>query len=80
MASLKALIVKAIREQGLFTLDEVKNVQKRVAPAALVRVLLEQVLMNVLGTDYSATPERSPSAVVLIYLMMKFAKLFALAI
>ncbi len=54
----KGAIVKAIREQGLFTLDEVKKCTKASSSCGSCTGLVEQVLMNVLGTDYSATPRK----------------------
>ena len=54
----KGTIVKAIREQGLFTLDEVKKCTKASSSCGSCTGLVEQVLMNVLGTDYSATPRK----------------------
>lgn len=54
----KGTIVKAIREQGLFTLDEVKKCTKARSPCGSCTGLVEQVLMNVLGTDYSATTRK----------------------
>ena len=54
----KGAIVKAIRDQGLFTLDEVKKCTKASSSCGSCTGLVEQVLMNVLGTDYSATPRK----------------------
>ena len=54
----KGTIVKAIREQGLFTLDEVKKCTKASSSCGSCTGLVEQILMNVLGTDYSATPRK----------------------
>jgi nitrite reductase (NADH) large subunit len=57
----KGTIVKAIREQGLFTLDEVKKCTKASSSCGSCTGLVEQVLMNVLGTDYSCLLYTSPS-------------------
>ena len=54
----KGTIVKAIRDQGLFTLEEVKKCTKASSSCGSCTGLVEQILMNVLGTDYSATPRK----------------------
>ena len=54
----KGAIVKAVRDQGLFTLDEVKKCTKASSSCGSCTGLVEQILMNVLGSDYSATPRK----------------------
>lgn len=54
----KGTIVKAIKEQGLFTLDEVKKCTKASASCGSCTGLVEQILMNTLGSDYSAAPSK----------------------
>jgi len=54
----KGVIVGAIRDQGLFTLDEVKKCTKASSSCGSCTGLVEQILMNVLGSDYSATPRK----------------------
>jgi len=54
----KGTIVKAVRDQGLFTLDEVKKCTKASSSCGSCTGLVEQILMNVLGSDYSATPRK----------------------
>jgi nitrite reductase (NADH) large subunit len=53
----KGTICKAIREKGLFTLDEVKKHTKASASCGSCTGLVEQILMFTAGGDYSATPE-----------------------
>ena len=53
----KGTIVKAIKEQGLFTLDEVKKHTKASASCGSCTGLVEQILMFTAGGDYSATPK-----------------------
>ena len=52
----KGTIVQAIRSQKLFTLDEVRRHTKASASCGSCTGLVEQILMNVAGADYSATP------------------------
>ena len=52
----KGTIVRAIKEQGLFTLDEVRKCTKASGSCGSCTGLVEQVLMNCLGTDYSEKP------------------------
>ncbi len=53
----KGAITKAIKEQGLFTLDDVRKHTKASSSCGSCTGLVEQILMNVLGTDYSAAPK-----------------------
>ncbi len=53
----KGAIVKAIKEKGLFTLDEVKKQTKASASCGSCTGLVEQILMATAGGDYSATPK-----------------------
>ncbi len=54
----KGTIVKAIQEQGLFTLEDVRKCTKASGSCGSCTGLVEQILMNVLGTDYSDTPTK----------------------
>jgi nitrite reductase (NADH) large subunit len=54
----KGSICKAIREKGLFTLDEVRKQTKASASCGSCTGLVEQVLMFTAGGDYSATPKK----------------------
>ena len=54
----KGAIVRAIREQRLFTLDDVRRHTKASASCGSCTGLVEQILMTVAGADYSATPAR----------------------
>ncbi len=54
----KGTIVKAIKEQGLFTLEEVRKCTKASGSCGSCTGLVEQILMNVLGTDYSEAPAK----------------------
>ena len=56
----KGAIVKAVREQNLLTLDEVRKCTKASGSCGSCTGLVEQVLMNVLGTDYSAPDKKKP--------------------
>ncbi len=56
----KGTICKAIREKGLFTLDEVKKHTKASASCGSCTGLVEQILMFTAGGDYSATPKTKP--------------------
>ncbi|WP_028312598.1 nitrite reductase large subunit NirB [Derxia gummosa] len=52
----KGTIVKAIREQGLFTLDEVRKCTKASGSCGSCTGLVEQILMATAGADYTAAP------------------------
>ena len=54
----KGTIVKAIQEQGLFTLEDVRKCTKASGSCGSCTGLVEQILMNVLGADYSETPAK----------------------
>lgn len=56
----KGAIVKAVREQNLLTLDQVRKCTKASGSCGSCTGLVEQVLMNVLGTDYSAPDQKKP--------------------
>ncbi len=53
----KGSICKAIKERGLFTLDEVRKHTKASASCGSCTGLVEQLLMFTAGGDYSATPK-----------------------
>jgi len=53
----KGTICKAIKEKGLFTLDEVRKHTKASASCGSCTGLVEQLLMFTAGGDYSATPK-----------------------
>ena len=53
----KGTICKAIKEKGLFTLDEVRKHTKASASCGSCTGLVEQILMSTAGGDYSATPK-----------------------
>lgn len=53
----KGTICKAIRDKGLFTLDEVRKHTKASASCGSCTGLVEQILMFTAGGDYSATPK-----------------------
>ena len=54
----KGAIVKAIKERGLFTLDEVRKHTKASASCGSCTGLVEQILMFSAGGDYSAQPAK----------------------
>ena len=54
----KGSICKAIKEKGLFTLDEVRKQTKASASCGSCTGLVEQLLMFTAGGDYSATPKK----------------------
>jgi nitrite reductase (NADH) large subunit len=54
----KGTICKAIRDKGLFTLDEVRKHTKASASCGSCTGLVEQILMFTAGGDYSATPQK----------------------
>ncbi|QJC56937.1 Nitrite reductase [NAD(P)H] [Polaromonas vacuolata] len=53
----KGAICKAIKDKGLFTLDEVRKHTKAGASCGSCTGLVEQILMFSAGGDYSATPK-----------------------
>jgi nitrite reductase (NADH) large subunit len=53
----KGTICKAIKEKGLFTLDEVRKHTKASASCGSCTGLVEQILMFTAGGDYSASPK-----------------------
>ena len=53
----KGTIVKAIREQGLFTLDEVRKCTKASGSCGSCTGLVEQILMATAGAGYTAAPK-----------------------
>ncbi len=53
----KGTICKAIKDQGLFTLDEVRKQTKASASCGSCTGLVEQLLMATAGGDYSAAPK-----------------------
>ena len=53
----KGAICKAIKDKGLFTLDDVKKHTKASASCGSCTGLVEQILMFTAGGDYSATPQ-----------------------
>ncbi|WP_404302637.1 nitrite reductase large subunit NirB [Alicycliphilus denitrificans] len=56
----KGTICKAVKEKGLFTLDEVRKHTKASASCGSCTGLVEQILMATVGGDYSATPRTKP--------------------
>jgi len=54
----KGSICKAIKDKGLFTLDEVRKHTKASASCGSCTGLVEQILMFTAGGDYSATPKK----------------------
>ncbi len=54
----KGTICKAIKDKGLFTLDEVRKHTKASASCGSCTGLVEQILMATAGGDYSATPKK----------------------
>ena len=56
----KGTICKAIKEKGLFTLEEVRKHTKASASCGSCTGLVEQILMFTAGGDYSATPKTKP--------------------
>jgi len=53
----KGAICKAIKEKGLFTLDEVRKHTKASASCGSCTGLVEQIIMFTAGGDYSSTPK-----------------------
>lgn len=56
----KGDIVKAITTKGLFTLDDVRSHTKASGSCGSCTGLVEQILANTLGGDYSAAPHSKP--------------------
>ncbi|MFA5081684.1 MAG: nitrite reductase large subunit NirB [Hydrogenophilaceae bacterium] len=56
----KGDIVKAIKNHGLFTLEDVRKHTKASASCGSCTGLVEQILMATVGGDYSATPKEKP--------------------
>ncbi len=56
----KGDIVQAITANGLFTLDEVRAHTKASSSCGSCTGLVEQILMDTLGNDYSQTPTEKP--------------------
>ena len=54
----KGAICKAIRDKGLFTLDEVRKHTKASASCGSCTGLVEQLIMFTAGGDYSAAPKK----------------------
>ncbi|PPE67012.1 nitrite reductase large subunit NirB [Caldimonas caldifontis] len=54
----KGAICKAIKDKGLFTLEEVRKHTKASASCGSCTGLVEQLLMFTAGGDYSATPKK----------------------
>ena len=56
----KGTIVAAIKEKGLFTLEDVRKHTKASASCGSCTGLVEQILMFTAGGDYSTTPKSKP--------------------
>jgi nitrite reductase (NADH) large subunit len=56
----KGAITKAIKDKGLFTLEEVRKHTKASSSCGSCTGLVEQLLMFTAGGDYSATPKTKP--------------------
>jgi len=56
----KGTIVSAIKDKGLFTLDDVRKHTKASASCGSCTGLVEQILMATVGGDYSAAPKAKP--------------------
>lgn len=56
----KGTIVKAIKEKGLFTLEDVRKQTKASASCGSCTGLVEQILMFTAGGDYSVTSKAKP--------------------
>ena len=54
----KGAIVKAIKDKGLFTLEDVRKQTKASASCGSCTGLVEQILMFTAGGDYSAAPKK----------------------
>ncbi|GGP19889.1 nitrite reductase large subunit NirB [Silvimonas iriomotensis] len=53
----KGTIVKAIKDKGLFTVDDVKKHTKAASSCGSCTGLVEQILMNTLGSSFQETPK-----------------------
>ncbi|MCS6997140.1 MAG: nitrite reductase large subunit NirB [Casimicrobiaceae bacterium] len=56
----KGTLVKAIRQKGLFTLEEVRKHTKASSSCGSCTGLVEQLLALTLGSNYSAAPKEKP--------------------
>jgi nitrite reductase (NADH) large subunit len=56
----KGTIVKAIRQEKLFTLEDVRRCTKASSSCGSCTGLVEQILMATAGADYSAAPRMKP--------------------
>jgi nitrite reductase (NADH) large subunit len=56
----KGKIVSAVKEKGLFTLEAVRKHTKASSSCGSCTGLVEQILINVLGSDYAAAPKTKP--------------------
>jgi nitrite reductase (NADH) large subunit len=56
----KGDITKAIKEKGLFTLEDVRKHTKASSSCGSCTGLVEQILMSVAGADYSVSPKKKP--------------------
>ena len=56
----KGAIVSAIKERGLFTLEEVRKYTKASSSCGSCTGLVEQILASTIGGDYSAAPKAKP--------------------
>ena len=54
----KGTICKAIKDKGLFTLDDVRKHTKASASCGSCTGLVEQIIMSTAGGDYSTTPKK----------------------
>jgi len=53
----KGTIVKAIKDKGLFTLDDVKKQTKAASSCGSCTGLVEQILLNTVGSSFQETPK-----------------------
>ncbi|MDX3907431.1 MAG: nitrite reductase large subunit NirB [Pigmentiphaga sp.] len=53
----KGTIVRAIQDQGLFTVDDVKKYTKAASSCGSCTGLVEQILMNTLGSNFQEAPK-----------------------
>ncbi|HCA27618.1 MAG TPA: nitrite reductase large subunit, partial [Betaproteobacteria bacterium] len=56
----KGVIVRAIKEKGLFTVEDVRKHTKASASCGSCTGLVEQILASTLGGDYSVSPKAKP--------------------
>jgi len=56
----KGTIVKAIKEHGLFTLEDVRKHTKASASCGSCTGLVEQIIMSTVGADYSVSSQAKP--------------------